>query len=156
MDRVNRWMYKGRRPNAIARTLNRLWAKLFQLGMAGDTMASIEVAGRTTGEPVIFPVVVVEHDGERYLVSMLGQRGNWIRNVRAAAGRATLLKGGRTPVHLVEIDAAERAPIIKRFCELAPGGRSHIPVDKDAPLADFERIAADYPVFRIDLRDNVE
>ncbi len=28
-------------------------------------------------------------------------------------------------------------------------GRTHIPVDRQAPLVEFEQIAARYPVFRI-------
>ena len=37
----------------------------------------------------------------------------------------------------------------RRYLRVAPGDRPHIPVDQRAPLADFERIAAQYPVFRI-------
>jgi len=32
---------------------------------------------------------------------------------------------------------------------VAPGARAHFPVSRHAPLADFERIADQYPVFRI-------
>lgn len=46
--------------------------------------------------------------------------------------------------------AAERAPVLRRYVALAPGARPHIPLDPDAPLADFERIADRYPVFRIE------
>jgi hypothetical protein len=35
-----------------------------------------------------------------------------------------------------------------------PGGRPHIPVNPDAPLADFAAIAKNYPVFRVDQRKN--
>jgi hypothetical protein len=38
---------------------------------------------------------------------------------------------------------------LRRYLKLAPGARPHIPVDRRAPLAEFEAIAADYPVFRI-------
>jgi hypothetical protein len=31
----------------------------------------------------------------------------------------------------------------------APGARPHVPVAKDAPIADFEEVAADFPVFRV-------
>jgi hypothetical protein len=44
------------------------------------------------------------------------------------------------PVVLAEYDG-------ERY--LAPGGRPHIPVDRRAPLAEFEQVAARYPVFRI-------
>jgi hypothetical protein len=31
----------------------------------------------------------------------------------------------------------------------APNARAHLPVDKDAPLAEFERVAHRFPVFRV-------
>ena len=34
--------------------------------------------------------------------------------------------------------------------QVAPGARPHLPVDRTAPLTEFARIAADYPVFRIE------
>ena len=43
-----------------------------------------------------------------------------------------------------------RAPILRRYLQVAPGARPHIPLDRRAPLAEFERIAALYPVFRVD------
>ena len=60
-----------------------------------------------------------------------------------------LRHGRREAVRLEAVDAEERAPILRRYLELAPGARPHIPVDTKAPLEEFERIAAQYPVFRI-------
>jgi hypothetical protein len=93
--------------------------------------------------------VLTPYDGQRDLVSMLGEHTNWVRNVRAADGRAVLRSGHREAVRLVEVEPAARAAILQKFLELAPGARAHLPVDRTAPLAEFERIAADYPVFRI-------
>ncbi|MFJ2031511.1 hypothetical protein [Streptosporangium sp. NPDC087985] len=59
-----------------------------------------QVPGRRTGRVISFPLVVADHQGERYLAC-------------------------------------------------SPGGRIHIPVDPQAPLEEFEQIAAQYPVFRI-------
>jgi hypothetical protein len=42
-----------------------------------------------------------------------------------------------------------RAPVLKACLGRAPNARVHIPVDKNAPLADFERVAGRFPVFRI-------
>jgi hypothetical protein len=95
------------------------------------------------------PVVVADVRGVRYLVSMLGEKSRWVRNVRAAGGRATIRHGRRAPVKLEEVAVEARAPILKRYLALAPGARAHIPVDQQAPLHEFERIAGDYPVFRI-------
>ena len=94
-------------------------------------------------------MVVVVVDNQRYLVSMLGENVNWVQNVRAAGGKAVLRSGGREEVQLEEVPADQRAPILKDYLHRAPGGRPHIPVDKDAPIADFEKVAADFPVVRI-------
>ena len=40
--------------------------------------------------------------------------------------------------------------MIKAYLGRAMGGRPHITVEPDAPLEAFERIAPEYPVFRID------
>ena len=54
-----------------------------------------------------------------------------------------------TDVRLDEVDPGQRAPILRRYLECAPGARTHIPVGRAAPLQEFERIAAQYPVFRV-------
>lgn len=72
-----------------------------------------------------------------------------MRNVRAAGGRAVLRRGGREQVRLEEVQSGDRAPILRRHLAVAPGARPHLPVDRRAPLAEFERIAGQYPVFRI-------
>ncbi|MCP6291665.1 hypothetical protein NL468_28735, partial [Klebsiella pneumoniae] len=90
--------------------------------------------------------VLTRHDGERYPVSMLGEGTNWVRNVRAAGGRAVLRHGHREDVVLEEVDPGVRAPILKRYLALAPGARAHIPVDRHAPLSQFEEIATRFPV----------
>ena len=144
-----RWLYRGGRPNALARTLNGAWARVFATGRGPAMVATLEVVGRKSGHPVRLPVVIADLAGERYLVSMLGDGTNWVRNVRAAGHRAVLIKGGRTPVRLEEVPIEQRAPIIKRYCQVATSGRVHIPVDPTAPASEFEAIAAQYPVFRI-------
>jgi len=93
--------------------------------------------------------VVADYRGERYLVSMLGEGTNWVRNVRAAHGRAVLRRGHREVIRLDEVDPGQRAPILRRYLECAPGARTHIPVGRAAPLQEFERIAAQYPVFHV-------
>lgn len=88
-------------------------------------------------------------DGERYLVSMLGANASWVLNVKAAGGQATLRHGVTEHVMLQEVEVNRRAPILKAYLRRAPGARPHVPVDKNAPLPEFERIAADFPVFRL-------
>jgi hypothetical protein len=95
-------------------------------------------------------LVVATYQGQRYLVSMLGEGSEWVQNVRAAGGKASIKRGRSRPVQLAEIPPRERAPILKAWCQVATSGRQHLPVPHDAPISAFEAIAGDYPVFRID------
>jgi deazaflavin-dependent oxidoreductase (nitroreductase family) len=144
-----RWLYRGQRPNWIARILNRVSAAVGSSGVTPNYLVTLEVIGRKSGRMISLPVVMVVADGQRYLVSMLGDDANWVQNVRAAGGRAVLRSGGREEVQLEEIAVGQRARILKAYLQRAPGARPHVPVNKDAPLADFERIAAAFPVFRL-------
>lgn len=149
-DRARRRLYRGRRARRLARQLNAVQARFAGWGIGPAYLAVLEVTGRRTGRTISLPVVVAEFDGGRYLVSMLGGDANWVRNVRAAAGCAALrLRGHRSLVRLEEVGVDRRAPILRSYVRRARGARAHIRVAPDAPLTDFERVAADYPVFKI-------
>ena len=148
--RVKRSMYPSNRPNGAARLLNRVSAARFATGLLVPHRAvTLEVTGRRSGRTISFPLVLVDYEDGRYIVSMLGEDVNWVRNVRAADGRAVLRHRWCEPVRVIEIDPADRAPILRRYLELAPGARPHVPVDRDAPLEEFARIADRFPVFRV-------
>jgi deazaflavin-dependent oxidoreductase (nitroreductase family) len=148
--RIKEWMYRGKRPGGLAKVANRIAAIQYSAGvLSPKRAATLEVLGRRSGRTVSFPVVVTDYRDERYLVSMLGEDTNWVRNVRAAGGRAVLRRRHPEAVHLEEVETGARAPILRRYLAVAPGARPHIPVDRRAPLAEFERIAAQFPVFRI-------
>ncbi len=144
-----RRLYSGRRPTGTARFLNGLSARVHALGIWPARLVTLQVRGRRTGRLIAFPLVVADLAGESYLVSMLGERANWVPNLRAAGGNAVLLHGRREDVHLEEVDPAERPPILRRYLECAPGARAHIPVDRHASLDAFAGIAAQIPVFRL-------
>ena len=148
--RLLRWMYRSGRPNGLARVLNRISAIQFSTGwILPSRMGALEVVGRRTGRVISFPVAIVDYQGERYIVAMLGENSNWVRNVRAAGGRAVLRHGRREAIRLEEVESGVRAPILQRYLVIAPGARPHIPVDQQASLADFEQVAPQVPVFRI-------
>jgi hypothetical protein len=146
---VRRWLYQGKRPGWIAQFLNRTWATIVSIGLGGDMYVTLEMRGRKSGKLVSLPLVVAVVDGQRYLVSMLGEDVHWVKNVRAANGKVFLKHGRREPVQLEDVQVEGRAPIIKAYLQRATGARPHIAVDKDAPLAEFEAVAANYPVFRV-------
>ncbi len=129
--------------------MNRASAAIASLGVAPNYLVTLEVTGRKSGRTFSLPVVVAVVNGQRYLVSMLGENVQWVRNVRAAGGRAVLRSGGRENVQLEDVPVDQRAPILKAYLRRAPGARPHVPVDKNAPLEEFQKIAAALPVFHI-------
>lgn len=62
--------------------------------------------------------------------------------------------GRREAVRLVEVDPTARAAILRRYLQVAPAAGALIQVNRKDPLPEFERIAAQYPVFRV-LPDSV-
>ena len=145
-------LYAGGRPNRSGKRQNRAAVWLFTTfrPLFGGRGVALEVRGRSSGRTVTLPLVLARVDGERYLVSMLGNDAGWVRNVQADEGRAVLREGRhREDVRLVDVPVVRRAPIVKRYLAVASGARPHIPVDRRAPLAEFEAIAGDYPVFRV-------
>jgi deazaflavin-dependent oxidoreductase (nitroreductase family) len=141
--------YPGRKPNRVARRLNSASAWLFSRGVLPEFMVMLETRGRRTGRIHRNPMVVAKMAGDRYVVSMLGENVDWVRNVRAANGEAVLRYGPVEEISLREIPIDERAPILKAYLARAPGGRPHFDIDRDAPVSDFECIAARYPVFQV-------
>ncbi len=146
--RFKEWQYRGGRPRRWARIENRVWAIIFAAGF-WNRWAMLEVRGRRSGRLISFPVVITQYEGERFLVGMLGDQTNWVRNARAAHGRAVLRQGRRRRVLLEEVPVQQRGPILRRYLDIAPGARPHFNIGRSAPIEDFERIAARYPVFRI-------
>lgn len=150
--RAKRRMYPGNRPSRLAKAMNDLSAWQYAHGILtlGGRGVTLEVRGRVSGRPVRLPLVIVRMGGERYLVSMLGTDAQWVRNAAADGGRAVLHAPRPEPVTLVTVPVAERPPILRRYLDLAPGARPHVPVDRREPLERFAAIAADYPVLRVE------
>ena len=145
-----RAMYAKGRANAAARRFARFWAAILGAGLAPRRWVTLEVAGRRTGRIARYPLGMADWQGSWYLVPMLGRNSGWVRNVRAAGGRATVRHGRARACRLIEVPLGQRAPILQRYLQKVPGARPHMPVDPHAPLAEFEAIAARYPVFRVD------
>ena len=146
---MKKWLYRGGRPNWRARLLDRCSAAVYALGVAPNYLVTLEVPGRRSGRHIRLPLVMVVVAGERYLVSMLGAGAVWVQNVEAAGGNVILHHGRHEAVHLEDVAADQRAPILKAYLQRAPGARTHLPIDKDAPLAAFAQVASQFPVFRV-------
>lgn len=144
MPLSERWMY-----GSIDALLNRGWALVGAAGLWPKRLVTLEVRGRRSGRLISLPLIVADYEGERYLVSNLGEGANWLSNVRAAGGQAVLRHGRRESVRLEEVEPHARAPILRRYLQVAPAARKLIPVDRRARLTEFERIAVRYPVLRV-------
>lgn len=138
--------------------LNRLGARAVGMGLAPRDVATLEVLRRVSGKMQRIPVVVTPFQGDDYLVSLAGE-SQWVKNVRAAGGRAVLKRGRRHDVALIEVAGSERSPIIAEY--LARGrersgekagpdqARYYFGLDPKPTLDDIAAIAIHYPVFRV-------
>jgi deazaflavin-dependent oxidoreductase (nitroreductase family) len=126
------------RPGAFQRVFFNKVAMLTGIGNS----ETLTVTGRKSGKAQSVPVVVPEYQGKRYLVCPRGE-AHWVRNLRAAGGRAQLKRRGKTEeITTTEIPVEERAPIIAAYRKKAgravAGYWKQLPADKD------------HPTFRID------
>jgi hypothetical protein len=148
--RYLRLFYRRWRPTLLGRIWTRVFAWMAGMGFLPQLLVNLCTKDRISGRLQSHVLVPVTYQGQRYLVSMLGEGSNWVRNVRATNGAAYIRRGSTRAVTLTEIPPANRAPILKAWCHVAKSGRCHLPIQYDAPISAFEAIAIDYPVFRID------
>lgn len=109
-----------------------------KFGLSGTS--KLTVAGRTSGEPREVPVLPIEHDGARYLVSTRGESA-WVKNVRAAGQVELTRKGVSETLGAVEVPVGEREPVLDTYQRLQ--GKMVAGYFKDLPDA------ADHPTFRL-------
>lgn len=130
------------------RLVNTLMRELLRFGLAPKTTYLLTVPGWRTGGPRSTPVIPVEEDGRRWLVSPYGEVG-WVRNARAA-GRATLSRGRRSEtLDIIELNANEAGPVLKRYVASVPITRPFFDAGPDAPIQAFIVEASRHPVFRL-------
>jgi len=101
---------------------------------------TLTVPRRKSGEPQSVPVIPVDHEGARYIVSTRGE-SDWVKNLRAARGGELKRKGQAEKVQVVELPVEERPPVIAAY--RAKVGRE--------VQQYFEKLPdpADHPVFRV-------
>lgn len=124
-----------------------------RLGLPAGPNELLTVRGRASGLPRTTPVAVVEHDGDRFLLSPYGVT-NWVRNLRANS-EASLRRGRRkTGITAVELAPADAVPVLRGLRSMMNGplgavigSRFKFPVDDDAEA--WETEARRHPTFRI-------
>jgi len=105
------------------------------------------------------PILRTRHQGADYLVALAGE-SQWVRNVRAAHGRAIIRRRGGRSVRLEELAPAERPEIIAEYLRAgrrrsgpeasAKQARFYFGLDPDPSVDDVRPIVENYPVFRVD------
>jgi len=98
-----RFYYRNWRPTRLGKISNRAWARVTGLGLTPKILLTLQVKSQSSGRLCSTALVVANHQGKRYLVSMLGEDSEWVRDVRAAGGEAFIKRGRSRPVKLVEI-----------------------------------------------------
>jgi deazaflavin-dependent oxidoreductase (nitroreductase family) len=141
-------MAKTLRMTVTDRIGDALFMVLLRAGVKIGTMSLLTVRGRKSGQPHTVPVLLVEREGERFLVAPYGVV-QWVRNIRAAR-TATLSRRRRSEaISVTELPAQEAAPILKQYLEKATAARPYFDATIDSPLEAFEQEAIRHPVFRI-------
>ncbi len=137
------------KPTQITRIVNGVLGFLASMGVTPSDTVTLEVKGRRSGRVRSNVVTSVEQEGQRYLVSPRGET-EWVRNVRAAGGEATIRHRGRQKVRLQEMPSGETATIIQAYLKKTKmATKQHFGIDPEAPMEEFDKIAARHPVFKI-------
>ena len=148
----NRLFYRNRRPTWLGHWVSQFFCWWARVGLPPQSWVALQVNDRVSGRLRQDAVVIPTVAGQRYVVSMFGPISDWVYNVEAARGEATVSHGRTQRVRLVPVRPEERAPILREYVRVASSGRKHFPLPVGAPLADFAAIADRYPVYRIELR----
>jgi deazaflavin-dependent oxidoreductase (nitroreductase family) len=83
-----------------------------RFGISGSQ--TLVVAGRSSGRPMRVPVIPVDHDGRRYVVSTRGE-SDWVKNLRAAGGGELHRRGHAHRFAADEVAVADRSPVIAAY-----------------------------------------
>ena len=125
------------KPNAFTRKVFNPIA--MRLGMSDS--ATLVVPRRQSGAPQRIPVIPVEYEGARYIVSTRGE-SDWVRNLRAAGGGEIETKGDLEAFRASELPVELRPPVIAAY--RAKAGKMVDTYWNQLPEP------ADHPVFKVE------
>ena len=130
------------------RAVNVLITPLVRLGIGGKSTYLLTTTGRRTGQRRTTPVILVENDGQRWLVSPYGMVA-WVHNVRAQP-QIALRHGGRSEtLHAEEVDPATAGPVLQRYLRSVRVTAPFFDAKGDDPVEKFIEEAPRHPVFKL-------
>ena len=154
-------MAKQYRVNAFVRINNSIISSLLRLGVKLGSFALLRVRGRKSGKPIETPIAIFVQEGKSYLLTPYGIV-NWVRNLRAAGGEATITRTRRTEkIHAIELEPVAAAPIFREAVRSGPPGipaaifrgyrylfvLPYLNVTANSSLEEFEREVLTHSVF---------
>jgi hypothetical protein len=77
-------------------------------------VCKLSVPGRRSGRWHTLPIVVLDHDGERYLVSVRGE-SDWVLDLRASHSGRLSRRRHVEEISVVEVPVPDRAPLIAAY-----------------------------------------
>jgi deazaflavin-dependent oxidoreductase (nitroreductase family) len=143
------------RPPWYLKPMNLFVKAIQKLGIPAGPSQILTVPGRKTGKLRSTPMTPFTHKGRLYTVA--GYPGaDWAANARAA-GAGTLTRGRRCRrVKIVELSAADAAPVLRSFAVEVPVGvgfAKRSGLVREGTPDEFEALAGELAVFRFDPQD---
>ena len=130
------------------RAVNVLMVSMLQIGIGPKSSYLLTTTGRKTGKPRTTPVILIETDGQRWLVSPYGQV-SWVHNVRAVP--EVSLRRGRTTQALYarEVGADTAGPVLKSYVGQVRVTAPFFDARAGDPASRFIAEAKQHPVFEL-------
>lgn len=156
-------MAKPYRVTTFVRINNTIITSLLRLGLKVWSFSLLTVRGRKSGRPIVTPIAIFVQDQKRYLIASYGIV-NWVRNLRAAGGEATLTRRRHSEkIHAIELEPEAAALVFRESLRAGPPGipavivrlyRSvsvlpYLNVTENSSLEEFEREVLTHPVFLV-------
>jgi deazaflavin-dependent oxidoreductase (nitroreductase family) len=156
-------MAKPYRVTTFVRINNTMISSLLRLGITVWSFSLLTVRGRKSGKPIVTPVAIFVQDQQRYLIATYGVV-NWVRNLRAATGVATLTRRRRSEkIYAIELSKDTAALVFREALRTGPPGipavifrvfralmvLPYLNVTEHSSLEEFEREVLTHPVFLV-------
>ncbi len=156
-------MAKPYRVNMFMRINNTMTTSSLRRGIDMGSFSLLTVRGRKSGKPIETPLAIFVQDQQRYLLAAYGVV-NWVRNLRAAGGEATLTKMRHSEkIRAIELPKDTAALVFRAALRSGPPGvpavifrvyrallvLPYLDVTENSSLEEFEREVLTHPVFLV-------
>jgi deazaflavin-dependent oxidoreductase (nitroreductase family) len=149
-DRIRRMTPPGeyKAPSAAEKLFNQVFGFLAGLGLAPSFIYLLQVKGRKSGKIYSTAVNLMEFRGKQFLVAPRG-RTQWVKNAESS-GEVTLKRGRSRNFRLRPLAKSEKPEVLKEYLTRYKSAvQRFFPVQPDASLDAFAKIAENYPAFEL-------